>query len=419
MKTKFLFGLFFLAITFGYGQHTISLEECYGNLKENYPLVKKQAILEQQKKADFSVIKAKTLPQLHLNAQATYQSEVTEVPFPNSGIEPLNKDQYKATLTANQLLYNGGKIKETQDLQNITYSRKHQEVEVNLYQLKQRVNQLYFSILLLDDQTILLDTRDQQLRVKLSEIKSGIKNGVLLPVSDKIIEAEILKIAQQKEEVKNNKSKLVSSLSLLIGAPVNTETVFQKPLISIIENETLNRPELELFSLQKQELEKQKNVLSKELMPELVGFATGGYGNPGLNMLKNNFESYYIVGLKLNWNVFDWNSNKRKREVINFSKEIIDTQEEIFKLNTNTALNEQNKEIETLESTVVIDQELISLQKEVVTASDSQLKNGVITPSQYLTELTKLYESENLFNQHKTQLELAKANYNTLKGYTK
>ncbi|WP_428741085.1 TolC family protein [Tenacibaculum sp.] len=419
MKAKFLFGLFFLAITVGYGQHTISLEECYGNLKENYPLVKKQAILEQQKKADFSVIKAKTLPQFYLNAQATYQSEVTEVPFPNSGIEPLNKDQYKATLTANQLLYNGGKIKETQDLQNITYSRKHQEVEVSLYQLKQRVNQLYFSILLFDDQTILLDTRDQQLRVKLSEIKSGIKNGVLLPVSDKIIEAEILKIAQQKEEVKNNKSKLVSSLSMLIGAPINVETVFQKPLISLLENQTLNRPELELFSLQKQELDKQKNVLSKELMPELVGFATGGYGNPGLNMLKNEFESYYIVGLKLNWNVFDWNSNKRKREVINFSKEIIDTQEEIFKLNTNTALNEQNKEIETLESTVVIDKELISLQKEVVTASDSQLKNGVITPSQYLTELTKLYESENLFNQHKTQLELAKANYNTLKGYTK
>ncbi|MEZ4782393.1 MAG: TolC family protein, partial [Flavobacteriaceae bacterium] len=197
------------------------------------------------------------------------------------------------------------------------------------------------------------------------------------------------------------------------------ETEFQKPLISINASSGLNRPELGLYALQKQEIQQQQNILSKSLVPELNGFATGGYGNPGLNMLENDFTPYYIVGLKLNWNVFDWNGNKKQRQALDYSKDLINNQEEVFKLNTNTALNEQLKEIETLESSIEIDEQLIDLQQEVVNTSESQLKNGVITTSEYITELTKLYEAENRFNQHKTQLELAKANYNTLKGDTK
>ncbi|MCF1192264.1 TolC family protein [Mangrovimonas sp. AS39] len=394
----------------------MSLQECYEGLNANYPLVKQRAILDSQKEAELSAITAKTLPQFNLNAQATYQSDVTEVPLPNTGIEPLNNDQYRATLTANQLIFNGGKIKATQGLQNIATDRKKQEVEVNLYQLKQRVNQLYFSILLIDDQTALLNVRGQQLQSKLKEVKSGIKNGVLLPTSDKVIEAELLKILQQKQEAVNNKSKLIASLSALIGISISAETGFQKPLVSMNGSSELNRPELGLYSLQKQEIEQQQNLLSKSLVPELNGFATGGYGNPGLNMLENDFTSYYIVGLKLNWNVFDWNGNKKQRQALDYSKELIDNQEEVFKLNTNTALNEQLKEIETLEKTIDIDQQLMVLQQEVVNTSESQLKNGVVTTSEYVTELTKLHETENVFNQHKTQLELAKANYNILKG---
>ncbi|WP_426431119.1 TolC family protein [Winogradskyella sp. HB-48] len=419
MKAIYLFGLFFLTTIFGYTQNTISLNECYEGLKTNYPLVKQRAILEQQKEVELSAIRAKTLPQLNLNAQATYQSDVTEVPLPNTGIEPLNNDQYRATLTANQLIFNGGKIKASQGLQNIITDRKQQEVEVNVYQLKQRVNQLYFSILLIDEQRALLKIREQQLNSKLNEVKSGIKNGVLLPTSDKVIETELLKIFQQNQEAINNRSKLIASISSLTGLPISVETGFQKPLLSINAGSELNRPELGLYGLQKEEIQQQQNILSKSSVPELNGFATGGYGNPGLNMLENDFTSYYIVGLKLNWNVFDWNNNKKQRQALDYSKELISNQEEVFKLNTKTALNEQLKEIETLESSIEIDEQLIDLQQEVVNTSESQLKNGIITTSEYITELTKLYEAENLFNQHKTQLELAKANYNTLKGDSK
>ena len=416
MKHLLIIGVLVLTTYISYSQNTINLETCYEGLNANYPLVKQHIILNHQNETELSAIKTQALPQLKLNAQATYQSDVTEVPIPNTGIEPLNNDQYRATLTANQLIYAGGKVKASQDLQNTINERKKQEVTVSLYQLKQRVNQLYFSILLMDDYAKLLGLRKAQLTSKLNEVKSGIENGLLLPTSDKVIEAELLKILQQIQEANNNKSKLINSLADFTGISIQMETQFEKPFLSIDDNSNLLRPEIGLFDLQKEEIEQQQNIVSKSLWPELKGFATGGYGNPGLNMLENNFRSFYIIGLNINWNVFDWNTNKKQRQVLDYNKELIKNQEEVFRLTNNIALNEQYKEIETLESSIAIDQQLISLQKEVVNAYESQLTYGVITTSEYITELTKLYETENLYNQHNTQLQLAKANYKTIKG---
>ena len=173
---------------------------------------------------------------------------------------------------------------------------------------------------------------------------------------------------------------------------------------------------MELFQLKKEEITTSENVLSKQNAPKLLGFATGGYGNPGLNMLDNSFQPFYTVGVKLNWNVFDWNSNKKQRESLAINKDIVENETEIFKLNTNIQLNQQQKEIDKIEEFIASDLEIINLRKEVLKSTDSQLKNGVITSSAYITELTNLYEDENTLVKHKIQLQLAKANYNVIKG---
>ena len=187
----------------------------------------------------------------------------------------------------------------------------------------------------------------------------------------------------------------------------------------MIENQfqaDINRPELDLLQYKKEEIESSENLISKQNLPKLNGFATGGYGNPGLNMLDNSFQPFYIFGVKLNWNVFDWNSNKKKREALSVNKEIIDSQTEIFKLNTSIELNRQEKDINKLSAFIKSDLKIIELQKKVLKTADSQLKNGVITSSAYMTEFTNLLEAENTLVKHKTQLELAKANYNITKG---
>lgn len=134
-------------------------------------------------------------------------------------------------------------------------------------------------------------------------------------------------------------------------------------------------------------------------------------------MLDNSFQPFYLLGLKLSWNVFDWNIKKTQREALAVNKDIIDNETEIFKLNTSIELNKQQKEIEKISAFIASDLKIVDLQRKVLQTVDSQLKNGVITSSTYMTEFTNLFEDENTLVRHEIQLELAKANYNTIQGH--
>lgn len=411
--------VFLVSVLFMFGvnaQEKITLEECYNWVSINYPLAKKKELLDKQLKFDIDAISAEKLPQFDLSAQATYQSDVTEVPIPNSSVEPLNKDQYKATITANQLIYGGGVVPASVKVREAEAKAMQQQVEVNLYQLKKQVNQLYFSILLLQEKQKLLIAKKGQLEAKLKEVKSGVQYGVLLPSSDKVLEAELLKINQQFIEIEQNKLSLLKTLSSLTGKEISSHTVLTDTEISVDVSDSLKRPEMSLFNYKKEQLDASKELIAKENIPKLMGFATGGYGNPGLNMLDNSFQAYYMVGLKLNWNVFDWNANKRKRESLQVNSDIIDNEESIFQLNTSIELDQQLSEIQKLISIIDTDKEIVKLREEVLASANSQLQNGVITSSQYITELTNLYEAQNELSTHKIQLKLAKATYNTIKG---
>jgi outer membrane protein TolC len=411
--------VFILIVTMSlsaFAQQKVTLNDCYNLVEINYPLVKQHQLLAQQNQIDKKIITNSKLPQFNIDAQATYQSDVVEVPIPNSNIESLNKDQYRATFSVNQLIYNGGLTNAALKVKLGQLKTKQKQLDANIYQLKTQINQLYFSVLLTQETYKLLEAKKRQLQSKLKEVKSGIKYGVLLPASDSVLEAELLKIKQQFIEVESRKSSLIETLSSLIGQSLSGLTEFEVPLIKTQLQNEINRPELDLFQFKKEEINNQEMLISKQNAPKLNGFATGGYGNPGLNMLDNSFQPFYTVGVKLHWNVFDWNTNKRKQETVAINKDIIENEAEIFKLNTNIELNKQQQEIQKISAFINSDLEIITLREKVLKTIDSQLKNGVITSSTYITEFTNLFEAENTLLKHRIQIQLAKANYNIIKG---
>jgi len=402
-----------------FSQEKLSLEQCYTLAEKNYPLAKQNDLLLKQNTIDLEIINIEKLPKLDFLVQASYQSDVTSLPFsiPVTTVEPPNKDQYKATVSINQLIYDGGFINASLTEKSTSLKTQQKQVEVNLYRLKEQVNQFYFSILLLQEKSALLLAKKKQLETTLNEVKAGIKFGVLLPNSDSVLEAELLKIDQQLMEVGLNKTSLMTTLSMLIGIPVSQNIIFDNPEINTKLNHEIERPELELFQLQKENIDASEQLIAKKNSPKLSGFATGGYGNPGLNMLDNSFQTYYIAGIKLNWNVFDWNSTKKQRQSLQVNKEIIDSEQEVFELNTAMELTQQQSEINKISTFIASDEEIIALRKKILETSRSQLKNGVITSSAYVTELTNLFEAENNLSTHRIQLQFAKANYNTTKGF--
>jgi outer membrane protein TolC len=413
---KFTFYIFIFISIGVFGQEKISLETCYVLAQKNYPLAKQNDLLAQQNELDLAIIQTGKLPKFDFLIQSTYQSAVTEMPIPQPGVENPNLYQYKSNLTANQLIYGGGKIDATANVKSAELKTQQKQLEVSLYQLKKQVNQLYFSILNLQEKRALLLAKKNQLSAQIKEVKAGIEFGTILPSSDAVLEVAVLNIDQEITELDINKTTMIETLSKLIGSEIDTNITFDNPtVISNIAAE-ISRPELELFQLQKEQIETSENLISKQNLPEIVGFGAVGLGNPGLNMIENAFKTYYWVGVKLNWDVFDWNANKKERQSLLINKDIVDSEAEAFNLNTNIELNQQLAEISKIEAFIKTDGEIIDLRKKIENTAAAQLKNGVITSSAYMVEFTNLYEAENILNTHKIQLLLAKANYNVTKG---
>lgn len=400
---------------FSNAQQKITLEDCYALANKNYPLAKQTQLLQEKSSLDIDVLNKGKLPKIDLNAQATYQNQVTVVPSPL--VDPINKDQYRATLDVNQLIYNGGTIDANAKLKEAQTKTQQQQVEVNLYQIKTKINQLYFSILLLQERKAILISKQEQLLSKIKEVQTGIKFGAILPASEKVLEAENLKIKQLLTEIQFDKKKMLDNLSTFIYTPLNENVSLQKPNIAADLTKDNNRPELKLFDLQNEQIEVSKEVISKNNLPKINAFGLAGYGNPGLNMVYNSFEPIFMVGLRANWNVFDWNKSKTEKQVLSISKDIVTSEKETFLLNNNLQLQEMENEIKKTEEVILTDKEIIDIREYVVKSSDSQLRNGVITSSDYLVELTNLYEAKINQKVHEIQLDLAKANYQVVKGY--
>ena len=410
--------LFLLLTTLAFSQEKLSLTDCYTLVNKNYPLAKQSDLLATKNAYDLDAIKTAKLPQLNFTAQATYQSAVTELPIklPNLTVVPPNKDQYRATLSFNQLLFDGGLINSREKVTEADLKTQQQQVAVNLYQLKQQINQLYFSILLTQESKALLSAKRAMLISKLNEVKAGVKYGMLLPSSDNILNAELLKINQQVTELEATRNSLIATLSSLIGKQLSSDVVLESPLSITPNLNQISRPELQLFQLQKEKITASENVLKKQNNPKLMAFATGGYGNPGLNMLDNSFQPFYLVGVKLNWSVFDWNASKKQQNSLKINQDIIDNEQKVFELSTKIQLDAQQQELNKLNQLLQSDQSIIDLQQNILKTTESQLKNGVITASEYIIQLTNLFEAKNKLATHKIQLLLAKANYNTIKG---
>lgn len=407
-----------LAYGTGKSQDTVSLNQCYRLLEQNYPMVKQKALIGKSSDLTRQAIQKNYLPQVSLNAQATYQSDVPHVPIstPGNDIPIANKDQYRATLDVNQLLYDGGSVRSSLQVETLNSLIQQEQVEVTLHQLKSGINQKYFSILLLQEEDKLLSLVEENLNSQLHEVRSAIRNGAALPSSDDVIQAEILTTRQKRYENRADREATLKYLSNLLGTSLARNAFLSVPDLEVNTMASLARPELKFYSLRQQQIEASSGLLGKSKAPKLMLFAQGGYGNPGLNLLDNTFQPFFMGGVKLSWNLLDWDMVHDQRQALLIKREIIDNEAEVFDLNTSLELNRYETEMNKLKQLIQTDDELIALRSKVVRTSYAQLRNGTITASEYLLDYNAMNQATIMKKTHEISLLLAEANYIVTQG---
>lgn len=397
----------FIFVTNAFAQ--ISLDECYILAKNNYPQIKKADLITKTK--DYSITNANMgyVPKIIFSARASYQSDVTKIPFdvPFFDIPVLSNDQYKITVNVVQPIWDGGKIEAEKD--NIEAQSKSEEssLEVQLYNLKYRVNQLFFSILLLDEQLKQNEIYSKDLERTYNMVKQSIRNGVANTTDLDTVTLEQIKNKQAKAQIKAVKETYSNALSILIGKNIDNGLI--KPEYVEINDYTIKRPELEFFADKINLLEVNKKNITASYMPKFDLFFSAGYGKPGLDMLDDSFQPYYIAGIKMDWAIVGFYTGERNKKIIELNKKSLELEKQTFLFNTNIDIQNQQSKIKQIKDTMAYDDEIVQLRNNIRISSEIKMKQGTMTVNDYMREVT----AENIAKQGKIlhEIELLQAVY--------
>lgn len=410
--------LFIIPVQLTFAQTEVLLDSCYNWAGKNYPNLKQSELWQEISRLKQENHGTTYLPQVTLNGQITYQSDVIEIPSPVPGIEfpKVTKDRYNAYAELQQTIWDGGISKTNKTLEEAILKSNLSQLEVEIYKLNEQVAQAFFTALFVDKQKAVLKAQIETLEEKLKTVESGIKNGVIEKSAALVLHAEILNLEQNMVQLEAAKNASVQMLSILTGQVFDKNSKFTYGQTKLILDSSLLRPELCLFEQQRNQLGTQQGLLSKTRNPKLYGFGQLGYGKPGLNMLLDEFKGYYLVGVGVSWNAFDWKNTSRQKQVLQLQQEMLISQEQTFIQNIQLLLAQQKEQIAKIEKMLNNDQKMVGLRKDITKAAASKLENETITASDYIQELQAETVSKLNYELHKIQLNEAQEKYNLIKG---
>ena len=410
IRTKALYGWLLPVLLLGALQteaQDLRLDSCYRWAFEHYPALQSEQHLQQQSELRADTWHTNYLPKLTAWAQAGYQSDVThiDISLPGMSINPPPKDQYKLALDVQQVVYDGGLTKLMVEAERLRTNTEVAQLRAEAYGQVNLVNDVFFGLVALQKSEAQLALLENELKTTLQTVESGVRNGVLLPGSADEVRLGLLQLAQQQARVRSGIKSSVAMLRQITGKeiPANPTPVFSG---SAQETESA-RYETTAFANQKAQLELLQRAEQHKRLPTVGAFAQAGYANPALNMLKDAWETYYIVGIKAQWNIWDWGTSRRKRQEYALSVATVDSREAGFTQKLELAALREQQKIDELQETLAADKDVIELQERIVARSQTQLEQGVLSTTDYLKRQTQLSQAKLLYQLHES--ELAKA----------
>ena len=378
-----------------------TLEECQQAAEKNYPLIQQYGLIEKTTELTVSNIQKGWFPQVSVSAQATYQSDVTAWPgemktmMTGMGIDMkgLTKDQYRVGIDVQQTIYDGGVIGSQKRIAREEGKVQAAQNEVNIYNVRKRVNEMYFSLLLIDEQIKLNSDLQTLLAGNERKLESMTKRGTAAESDLLNVKAERLNVVQKATELASQKQMLLRMLSTFCGMEVRE---VRKPLVKadgggmMAEN---RRPELKALDAQLGLLNAQEKALDAMLMPKVGVFAQGFYGYPGLNMFEDMMRHKWslngIIGARVTWNIGALYTRKNDKAKLQLQRDMTENNREVFLFNNNLEQIQQNENIARYRQLMANDEEIISLRSAVRKAAESKLAHGIIDVNDLVREINQ------------------------------
>ena len=397
-----------------------SLDECRRLAREHYPEIRQYDLISQTEQYNLSNAVRAWIPQVALSAQVTYQSATPAYPDAFNAILQANgmemdgvrKDQYKIAVDVSQNIWDGGLSKANRLMAEAEAEEQRRCVDVSVYALQSRIDNIYFGILLLDERVAQTEMLISVLESNLSRMRAYCENGVARQVDADVVEAELLSARQTLAQVLSSRASYRRILELFIGCTLSDDKL-ERPVMRDLPPFTPARPELAMFSAQENRLSAQRKAINTSVMPRLSAFAQGFYGYPGLDMFKSMVSSDWsfnaIVGVRMSWNIGAFYTKKNNLDKLDLAQKQLDVQRDVFLFNTQMQIVQDEGEITRLRHAVDEDERIVELRRRVRVTAESQLENGVIDATDLLRKIAD--ERDAALAQSVHEIELLQAVY--------
>jgi outer membrane protein TolC len=393
----------------------VTIEDCYDRARANWPVIGQLELIDRTEGYSLANAAKGWLPQVTFSAQASYQSDVTTLPFDPAqlgfagvSIPTLSRDQYGVRVEVAQTLWDGGATGAWREGIGAAAEVERAATEVSLYALRERVNGLFFGIVLTGEQLSRLDVLTRDLDVNLARVEALARGGVAQQADVDALRIEVLKAAQQRAAIESTRRAYTSMLATLTGREFDDATRFVKPSAGHPHGES-QRPELALFDARIRAVEARRRGLYAAVTPRLGLFATGGYGKPGLNMLADRFDAYYVVGARLSWNIGGLYTRRNDRRQLLSDVRGVELQREAFMLGTRMDEVRTSSEIDRCREQLRYDDEIIALRESVLRSSEARMAGGTTTGSDLARDINAVEAARQDKLLH--EMELLKAIY--------
>lgn len=430
MRTRHLLTSILLSLPVALLAQTFSLDDCQKAARENYPLIKRYDLISRTTDLTVSNLNKQWLPQVGASAQATYQSDVMTLPDAlkdmleqrSYNVKGLRKDQYRVGLSVEQNIFDGGRISNQKNVAKAQGEVDKAQNDVNLYTVTQRVNELYFGVLTIDERLKINNDLQTLLQSNLDKLNAMYKGGTATRSDVSSVKAEKLNAEQQETELKNTRWSLIQMLGVFCGIGNITEISKPNPTLflphsggesssHLLEGTGAafnNRPELQLVDAQLKLADAQEKQLKSNLMPRLSAFAQGYYGYPGYDMFHDMFHRDWTlngtVGLKLTWSIGSLYTNRNDHAKIQAQRDLAENYRETFLFNNLLDKIKQDNDIQKYRKMMIDDEKIVELRRDVRMAAESKLNHGIIDTNNLLQEINRENQAKNNMSIHEVEM---------------
>jgi len=407
---------------YGNNPDTLTLDACLEIASVRNPIARQKSISEMMLNYRLKNLKTNWYPNAGFNAQALYNSETVEFSdllqnLPVS-IPSLPLDQYKVWAEINQQIYDGGMIRIMKEIERAGYRSELYQTESELYSLRSQVSQVYFSLLLTQNNSGIISSSLNLLAVRKNNVKAGVANGVILAENLLALEAEEISLQQKHTELSLLKGQLLKVLSILTDSSLSSDLVMDLPDFPA-EDESGLRPEIRLFEEQKVKLDNNIKLVESADLPKVYAFSQLAWGRPGYNFVSRDFHTFYTIGAGLKWNFLNYGDSKRQKRMLGLQQELVDIKRRNFDDQLSIQMQTEATNIEKYNTFIKQDELILGIRKTIAEASLSRLNNGTITSAEYLGDMNDELLARLLLESHKILKKQAEYNYLMLQGKLK